>query len=194
MYSLVVLMALGTAGEAPDWGCGWGGRGYCGSYSYTACYSYSRCYTPCYSYSACYTPCYTYCRPVTTCYAPVMTCYTPVITCGPAMVVPVKPMPATPKKDEKKKPEEVSTQATIIVSLPADAQLTFDGERTKSTSTRRTFVTPELNPGTEYSYVLKAEAMRDGKPVVLGEKRVTIHAGDTTEVSLGLDSTNVASR
>jgi len=239
MYSLVVLMALSTAGEAPDWGCRGGGRGYCGGWggSYCGSYSYgggwsggycggSRSYSVgwgggyCGSYSYC-APSYSvsYCRPAYTCSVPVSytcaapvsyTCAapvsysfaTPVISCGRPMVgpsiTPITPgtpsiTPSRPKEDKKKAPEDVSAPATIIVNLPADAQLTFDGEQTKSTSARRIFVTPELKPGTEYSYVLKAQTLRDGQPVVLGEKKVTLHAGDTTEVTLS-DTNSVVSR
>jgi len=178
MYSLVMLMALGTAGEAPDYyyGCGYGG--YCGSYcggyyggycGYYGGYCGSYCYSPCYSY-ACY----------------------PVYTCAPVYCHPMMVVPSTPKKEEKKKPEEVSTRATIVVHLPADAKLTFDGEATKSTSEVRTFVTPELKPGTNYSYMVKAEVMKDGKPVVIAEKKVSIQAGVTTEVTLG--TSTVAAR
>lgn len=185
MYSLVVMMALGTAGEAPDFGRG---RAMCGfSCSYSCGFSFS-C-RPCVSY--CYTPCYSSCAPVVRCYTPVVTCFRPVITCSPMIVV---PMTTPPKKEEKKKQEEVSAPATIIVNLPADAQLTFDGEQTRSTSSRRVFVTPELSPGADFAYVLKAEVMKDGKPVVLDEKKVTVQAGSTAEVTLGAASASVASR
>jgi len=203
MYSLVMLMALGTAGEAPDWGCGYGGGygGYCGGYSsycggyggYCGGYSsycgygyggYSGGYGGYCGYSySCYRPvCYTACYPTYSYCAPIH------YSCPPIMIT-----PSTPKKDDKKKPEEVSTQATIVVNLPADARLTFDGEQTASTSSQRIFVTPELKPGTDYSYVAKAEAVRDGKPVVLDEKKITIRAGQTTEVTLGSPA-GVASR
>ncbi len=213
MYSLVVLMALGTAGEAPDYwgGCGYGGYGggycggwgggYCGGYGGGYCGGYSSycggyssycggyssycggyssycggygggysCYSPCYSY----TPCYSYSAPA---------------YCAPMQISPAAPMP---RKDGKKPEEEVS--ATIIVNLPADAKLTFDGEATKSTSARRTFVTPELKPGVEYSYILKAERMQDGKPVVLADKKVTFKVGDKIEINLNQAPATVASR
>jgi len=170
-----MLMALGTAGEAPDYyyGCGYGGYGggyyggYCGGYGG---YYGGYCYSPCYSY-ACY----------------------PVYTCAPVYCYPMM-APSTPKKPEEKpkKPEEVSTRATIVVHLPADAKLTFDGEATKSTSDVRTFVTPDLKPGTNYSYTVKAEVMKDGKPIVIAEKKISVQAGVTTEVNIG--TSTVAAR
>lgn len=190
MYSLVVLMALGTAGEAPEWGCGWGGYGgYCGGYSYCGGWGGWGGYCGGYYGGHCGYG-YAYCAPVYShCYAPVVYSHCAPVYCYPHII------PATPKKDDKKKPkdDEVSTQATIVVNVPAEAKLTFDGAVTTSTSTRRVFVTPELKPGTEYSYVVKVEVTRDGKPVV-DEKKVTFKAGETAEVTLGETAAGVASR
>ncbi len=185
MYSVVLLMALGTAGEAPDQYCG-GYGGYCGGYG-GYCGSYGGCgygggyyggYCGGYSGGYCSSPCYSYAS-------------YPVYSCAPMYCY---PMQAAPKMEEKKKKmEEVSTRATIVVHLPADAKLTFDGEGTKSTSATRTFVTPELKPGTSYSYTVKAEVMKDGKPVVIEQKKVSFRAGQTTEVTLG-EPSGIASR
>jgi uncharacterized protein (TIGR03000 family) len=72
--------------------------------------------------------------------------------------------------------------ATIVVSLPAEARLLIDDTATTSRSDRRVFVSPELNPGREYHYTLKAEWVRDGKPVVVS-KEVAVSAGNETQVS-----------
>ncbi len=79
--------------------------------------------------------------------------------------------------------------ATIIVSLPADARLSIDDAPTTSTSERRVFVSPELNPGRQYHYTLKAEWNRDGKNVVV-TKEVAVSAGNQTAVTL--EAANVA--
>jgi uncharacterized protein (TIGR03000 family) len=112
---------------------------------------------------------------------------------------PVK-MPETGKdKDKDKMPEgkgeaRLSAPATIVVSLPADAKLTIDGTATKSTSSTRVFVSPELIPGQDFFYTLTAEIVRDGKPVTQTE-RITVRAGQTTQVSLDPKSaTAVASK
>jgi uncharacterized protein (TIGR03000 family) len=76
-----------------------------------------------------------------------------------------------------------ATTATLIVSMPADARLTIDDTLTRSTSAVRTFVSPPLEPGREYEYNLKAEAMRDGQPQVV-TKRVTVRPGEETRVTL----------
>jgi len=242
MYSLVVMMALGGAAQAPEFGWGrsgcysggyggysscysgyggYSGYGSCysgyGGYSscysgYSSCYSpsysygYSQCYTPSYSYSHCYTPSYSYSQ----CYAPVYSyshCY-PVVSysCAPIILSPgatpksVTPdkgtKPGLPNPGKKVTPDEEASApapATIIVNLPADATLTVDGTATTSTSARRVLVSPELQPGQGYQYTLKAQVMRDGKPVVM-EKKVALNAGQTTEVTLTEATAEVVAR
>jgi uncharacterized protein (TIGR03000 family) len=83
--------------------------------------------------------------------------------------------------------------ATIVVDLPADAQLKIDGEATTSTGNSRVFVSPTLNPGREYHYTLKAEVQRDGEPVTL-ERTITVKAGEITPVALTLPAAGVAQR
>ncbi len=100
-----------------------------------------------------------------------------------------------PKEEKKKKTEEVSndSSATIAVSLPADAQLTVDGNATRSTSDRRSFVTPALENGVNYVYSLRAEVVRDGQ-VSVQTQEVTVRGGQTTDVSFTFASQGVASR
>jgi uncharacterized protein (TIGR03000 family) len=101
----------------------------------------------------------------------------------------------------KKKPGEKKTEpesmapapATIVVELPADAKLLIDNEATTSTGSSRVFQSPVLNPGKEYHYTLKAEVLREGKPVK-AEKVVTVRSGQLTPVTLSLPPTGVAQR
>jgi len=88
----------------------------------------------------------------------------------------------------------VQAPATIVVTLPAKARLTVDDEPTTSTSARRVFTSPALPPGKEYSYTLKAEFSKDGKPVVI-TKEVTVSAGKQVTVKLEANElSGVASR
>ena len=73
--------------------------------------------------------------------------------------------------------------ATVVVTLPEDAKLTIDGDATTSTSSVRTFETPELVAGKTYAYTLEATFQKDGKPVVVS-KKVKIEAGKTATVDL----------
>jgi len=87
---------------------------------------------------------------------------------------------------------ENSNAATIVVTVPADAKLYFDNAPTTSKSERREFVSPALQPGTEYSYNIKAEIVRDGKTEVKTEK-VIVRAGTQTSISFSFPTT-VASK
>jgi uncharacterized protein (TIGR03000 family) len=78
-----------------------------------------------------------------------------------------------------------SNRATIVVTLPADAKLTIDGQPTTSTSSTRRFSSPALEPGKTYYYTLKAEVVADGKPEVITE-HVTVQANRETRVNLPL--------
>lgn len=81
--------------------------------------------------------------------------------------------------------------ATIVVSLPAGARLTIDGQATTSTSATRTFRSPALEEG-QYSYTLRAEFERDGKTETVSQL-VVIRPGRETRVSLDAP-TGVAAR
>lgn len=71
---------------------------------------------------------------------------------------------------------DAARRATIIVHVPADAKLMVDGKATRSTSATRRFVSPPLEPDTGYHYIFKAKIERDGEPLTV-EKRVEVRAG-----------------
>jgi len=102
---------------------------------------------------------------------------------------PIEKMPKPAAKPEVSLP----TPATIVVSLPADAKLLVDDYATTSTSDTRVFVSPNLNPGTEYHYQLTAEVLRDGQKVTTS-KQVTVRAGEETRVRVEFPVASVASR
>jgi uncharacterized protein (TIGR03000 family) len=75
--------------------------------------------------------------------------------------------------------------ATIDVTLPADAQLTVDGQPTRSTSEHRLFITPALKAGKTFRYTFDAKFVRAGKTITI-EQSVSIQAGRRTFVFLNL--------
>jgi uncharacterized protein (TIGR03000 family) len=89
--------------------------------------------------------------------------------------MPKEKIPTPPAKSE------TSLPATIVVTLPAEARLTVDGTITSSTSERRTFITPELQTGTDYVYTFTAEVVREGRSVI-ETQQVTVRGGETTNV------------
>lgn len=82
---------------------------------------------------------------------------------------------------------------TLIVSLPADAKLTIDGYQTTSTSGERTFISPSLKAGKDYTYTLKAEVVRNGQTQAVTQQ-VKVRAGEETRVTLDIPTNAVASR
>jgi uncharacterized protein (TIGR03000 family) len=88
---------------------------------------------------------------------------------------------------------EIAMPVTLVVNLPADAQLTIDGAATVSTSDTRVFVSPPLQLGQEYSYTLTATITRDGEAKSITQE-VTVRAGEETRVTLPVPATVVAAK
>jgi len=118
--------------------------------------------------------------------------------CAGSVVV---PSTTEPKKDMPKemiptppaKKVQSTTRATIVVTLPADAQLTVDGNSTVSNSDRRVFVTPELQTGATFAYTFQVEVVRDGRTMT-ETQRVVVQGGETTNVPFNFSTETVASR
>jgi uncharacterized protein (TIGR03000 family) len=85
-----------------------------------------------------------------------------------------------------------ASTATIVVSVPANAKVTIDGQATVSTTATRYFQTPSLTAGKPYAYTVEASFVKDGAPVKVS-KKVSFQAGDTVRCDLTSD-TAVASR
>jgi uncharacterized protein (TIGR03000 family) len=87
--------------------------------------------------------------------------------------------------NQKKKKEDEDTdeegaalkgRAKIVVKLPADAKLYFDGQLMKTRSSRRVFSTPVLSGNQVYYYILRARVVRDGQTLTQ-TKRILVRAG-----------------
>ena len=76
-----------------------------------------------------------------------------------------------------------SGEATVVVNLPADARLTFNGVPAEATGATRTFKTPVLDAGREYEYMLTVEVLEGGS-IRSAKKRVVVRAGERVEVTL----------
>jgi uncharacterized protein (TIGR03000 family) len=114
----------------------------------------------------------------------------------------VKPMPGgeeMKKKQAEKVPAPgtetglIEAPATILVTLPAAARLLVDGAPTTSTSGTRLFISPNLQPGRDYTYTLRAEIIRDGQTIAQ-EQRVTVRAGEETSVPITFADAGLAAR
>jgi uncharacterized protein (TIGR03000 family) len=108
--------------------------------------------------------------------------------------IPVESAPVTtpPAPSNGKKPSTaLPTPAKLIVEVPAEAKLYIDDRPMKTPSSRRTFTTPNLQPGQAYYYIVRAELVRDGKPFSQ-TKRVIVRPGEEVTASfrdLGTENT-----
>jgi uncharacterized protein (TIGR03000 family) len=82
-------------------------------------------------------------------------------------------------------------EATILVHMPENANLTIDGQPTQSRSSTRIFHSPPLEPGKVYTYTLRAEMNRDGQPSH-AQTTIEVRAGQRSEVNLNFDNANRA--
>ena len=73
--------------------------------------------------------------------------------------------------------------ARVLVRIPPEAHLWFEGVETRQSGTERTFKSTALEPGRPYLYDVKARWWQDGKPV---EKirTLTVWAGSVVNVDL----------
>jgi uncharacterized protein (TIGR03000 family) len=96
----------------------------------------------------------------------------------PAEVAPeLPPPPPTPES-------EAPPQATIRMTVPADARVFVDGRETASTGVERRFAARDLRDGHAYAYRLRVEFDRDGEKVV-ENRLVPVKAGDAVELEFG---------
>jgi uncharacterized protein (TIGR03000 family) len=74
----------------------------------------------------------------------------------------------------------------LTVWVPYDAKVTINGMATKSTGSRRQFVSYNLTDGFSYKYEVKAEVVRDGK-IIEDTKTVVLTAGANNAVAFGFN-------
>jgi uncharacterized protein (TIGR03000 family) len=71
----------------------------------------------------------------------------------------------------------------VDVKAPDGAQVWLGSTQSNQSGAVRSFVSPPLNPGSEYVYVVKASWVENGQPVTR-EKRVTVRAGEKITVDM----------
>ncbi len=109
-----------------------------------------------------------------------------------ASTPPPTPMPAAPPASvpEDRNARRVALAApdradrargTVVVRLPADAKLYAEGRPLTLTSGERTFVTPALPGGQDYTYTFRAEYVRDGE-TISQTRRVAVRPGHSATV------------
>jgi len=74
----------------------------------------------------------------------------------------------------------------LTVWVPYDAVVTVNGLKTRSTGSRRSYMSTGLRPGFRYKYVVHATVIRDGQPLQ-DTRTVFLTAGDRTSVAFGFN-------
>ncbi len=177
--------------------------------AYACCYGvssyYTRCCDPCgyvAAYPSCYTPC---CNPCCTsdpcCYGgeyATASCCAPASDSGtqltpapadnpaPADAPAAAPTPATPPPATG---EAADNSARIEVTLPAEARVYVNNRLTKSTGSRRQYLSAGLNPGGIYAYHIRVEYRHQGKEMV-EQRTVRMRAGQ--QIALEFPNTELA--
>jgi len=163
----------GGNGGWSGYGRNWGYNGYTGGYTngyYGSGYNYY--HSPYYSnYSGSY-------------YAPIV----PQTYESPSYYYSVPSTSGTVAPAGYSTTDSASTLATINVLLPvADADVWLGSTQTTSRGTQRTFQSPPLQPGMDYSYTVKAHWVENGKPIDQA-REVTVRAGQTSTVDFRTSS------
>jgi uncharacterized protein (TIGR03000 family) len=73
--------------------------------------------------------------------------------------------------------------ALINLWVPANAEVWLSGEKTASTGSERSFVTPSLEAGRRFAYDIRVRWIEKGKPVEK-VKKVSVHPGDRLTLSI----------
>jgi uncharacterized protein (TIGR03000 family) len=68
--------------------------------------------------------------------------------------------------------------------VPSDAKIWFDESPTNQTGALRSFESPPLSEGKDYSYQVRIQWKRDGKDVS-EDRKIIVHAGDVINLTLG---------
>jgi uncharacterized protein (TIGR03000 family) len=82
--------------------------------------------------------------------------------------------------------------ASIKVSLPADAKVFVNDAPTTSTGAERSYVSHGLRDGLTYSYAIRVQYDKDGKPVT-EDKTVQLTAGKSVSLTFGQENTEAIS-
>ena len=97
---------------------------------------------------------------------------------------PATPQPAVEGTEPPPAPSASANEAEIFVSLPENAKVFVNDLPTTSTGVERHYVSRGLLGGRTYSYKLRVEFERDGKPVI-EDKLVRVQAGTAVQLAFG---------
>jgi uncharacterized protein (TIGR03000 family) len=76
-------------------------------------------------------------------------------------------------------------RAQIWLRAPADAEVWFEGVKTKQTGALRHYFSPPLAAGQKYAYQVRVRWSKDGKPVER-KQQIDVRAGDELRLDLSM--------
>lgn len=100
-----------------------------------------------------------------------------------------QPMPATTQSQGYRSyyrvptPDAPAGTVLLNVQVPANAKVWIDGASTTSTGIARSFVSPALTPGKQFTYEVKAQWQENGREVTR-TRRVPVQAGQAVDINL----------
>ena len=90
---------------------------------------------------------------------------------------------SVPRGQSAEKENAAKRPAVIVVRLPANAELTIGGIKSKQRSAVREFDTPPLRPGRKFSYSVVA-SWKDGDREERCQTSIIVQAGESKEINL----------
>jgi uncharacterized protein (TIGR03000 family) len=83
--------------------------------------------------------------------------------------------------NQQQMPQQDANKALIVVRVPSNAQVFFEGQPTTAQGPLRAFLSPAIDPNKDYTYDVKATWNQNGRPVTQ-ERHVRVHAGQRARV------------
>jgi uncharacterized protein (TIGR03000 family) len=87
----------------------------------------------------------------------------------------------------------IGGQAALInITVPTNANISFEGKETVQKGVFRQFITPALTPGQDFSYTVEVSWTENGTEVSRS-RNITVHAGDIINLSFNSGNNSVSS-
>jgi uncharacterized protein (TIGR03000 family) len=83
-------------------------------------------------------------------------------------------------------PDQAEQAAHILLRVPDNAEVWFDGQKTEQTGQMRAFLSPPIDPGQSYLYQLRVRWMEEGRAMERS-RRILLQAGDRIQLDFAGD-------
>jgi len=94
--------------------------------------------------------------------------------------------PVTPPTPTTSQEPVQETSALLTIWVPAEAKVTINGLATRSTGSKRQYVSFGLKPGFSYKYEVRAAIVREGQ-IVEEARTISLTAGQRSAVAFGFN-------